>query len=73
MGFVTHQFDVWHFVKNIKKRLHKVGKNKSCENLQKWTKSIPNQRNGDEELLPEKWLNILFHVQNIHKWRTGEP
>ena len=80
MGFVTHQFDVWHFVKNIKKRLHKVGKNKSCENLQKWTKSIPNHFwfacatcNGDEESLPEKWLNILFHVQNIHKWRTGEP
>ena len=26
----------------IKKRLHKIGKNKSCENLQKWTKSRSN-------------------------------
>ena len=39
---ITHQFDVWHFIKNIKKRLQKVGKNKSCENLQKWAKSISN-------------------------------
>ena len=75
---ITHQFDVWHFVKNIKKRLHKVGKNKSCENLQKWTKSISNHFwwtcttcKGDEKLLREKWLSVLFHVQNIHKWRTG--
>ena len=39
---ITHQFNVWHFVKNIKKRLHKVDKNKLCENPQKWTKSILN-------------------------------
>ena len=40
---ISHQFDVWHFVKNIKKRLHhKVGKNKLCEHLQKWTKSMSN-------------------------------
>ena len=32
---ITHQFDVWHFVKNIKKILNKVAKNKLCENLQK--------------------------------------
>ena len=63
----------------MKKRLHKVGKNKSCENLQKWTISISNHFwwacatcKGDEELLREKWLSVLFHVQNIHKWRTGE-
>ena len=28
---IIHQFDVWHFVKN-----------KLCENLQKWKKSISN-------------------------------
>ena len=76
---ITHQFNVWHFVKSIKKRLHKVGKNKSCENPQKWTKSILNHFwracatcKGDEELLHEKLLSILVHVQNIHKWRTGK-
>ena len=39
-SIIIHQFDVWHFVKNIRKRLHKFCKNKSCENLQKWTQSI---------------------------------
>ena len=69
---ITHQFDVWYFVKNIKKRLHKAGKNKLCEDLQKWTKSISNHFwwacatcKWKEELLHEKWLSILFHVQNI--------
>ena len=63
----------------IKKRLHKIGKNKSCENLQKWTKSRSNHFQwacatckGDKELLREKWLSVLFHVQNIYKWRTGK-
>ena len=58
---LTHQFDVWHFVYNIKKRLHKVGENKSC------TKSISNHFwwasatcKGDEELLHEKWLSFYF-------------
>ena len=27
---------------------------------------------GDEELLREKWLIVLFHVQNIHQWRTSK-
>ena len=73
---ITHQFNVWHFAKNIKKRLHKFAKNKSCENLQKWTKSISNHFwlacATCKELLREKWLCVLFHVQNIHKWRTGK-
>ena len=32
---ITHQFDTWYLVKNIKKRLHQLSKNKSSENLQK--------------------------------------
>ena len=74
---IPHQFDVWHFVKNIKKRLHhKVGKNKLCEHLQKWTKSMSNHWwacatcKGDKELLREKWLSVLFHVQNSLKMWT---
>ena len=71
---ITHQFDVWHFAKNIKKKLHAVSKKKSCSILQKWIKSISNHfwwtcatSRGDEELLHEKWLTVLFHVQNIHQ------
>ena len=66
---ITHQFDVWHFAKNIKKKLH----------AQKWIKSISNHfwwacatSRGDEELFCEKWLRVLFHVQNIHQWRTSK-
>ena len=76
---ITHQFDVWHFAKNIKKKLHVVSKKKSCSILQKWIKSISNHfwwacatSRGDEELLHEKWLSVLFHVQNIHQWRTSK-
>ena len=70
---ITHQSDVWHFAKYIKKKLHAVSKKKSCSILQKWIKSISNDfwwacatSRGDEELLREKWLSALFHVQNIH-------
>ena len=51
------------------KRLHQVGKNKSCKNLQKWTKSISNHFwwacatcKGDEQLLREKWLSVLLQM-----------
>ena len=27
---------------------------------------------GEEELLREKWLRVLFHIQDKHKWRTGK-
>lgn len=76
---ITHQFDVWHFAKNIKKKIDAVSKKKSCTILQKWRKSISNHfwwacatSEGDEELLREKWLSVLFHIQNKHKWRTGK-
>ena len=76
---ITHQFDVWHFPKNIKKKLHAVSKKKSCSILQKWIKSISNHfwwacatSRGDKELLREKWLSVLFHVQNIHQWGTSK-
>ena len=70
---ITHQFDVWHFVKKHK-RLHQVGKNKSCENLQKWTKSISNHFwwacatcKGGEELLREKWLSVLLQTNVLNR------
>ena len=76
---ITHQFDVWHFAKNIKKKLHAVGKKKSCSILQKWIKSISNHfwwacatSRGDKKLLQEKWLSVLFHFQNIHQRRTSK-
>ena len=72
---INHQFDVWHFVKNIKKKLLAASKKSSCKIIEKWIKSIGNHFwwscatcNGDAELLREKWISVLF--QNKHTW-TG--
>ena len=35
---IDHQFDVWHFVKNIKKRLRTAAKKASCKIIEKWIK-----------------------------------
>jgi len=74
---LSHQFDVWHFVKNIKKKLLEASKKASCRELKKWMKSITNHLwwacatcGDDEELLREKWTSVLFHIQNKHRW-TG--
>ena len=39
---INHQFDVWHFVKNIKKKLINASQKASCNILSKWVKSIGN-------------------------------
>ena len=73
----VHQFDVWHFAKNIKKKLRTASKKSSCKIIEKWIKSIGNHFwwacamcEDDPELLLEKWISVLFHIQNIHEW-TG--
>ena len=74
---INHQFDVRHFVKNIKKKLLAASKKSSCKIIEKWIKLIGNHFlwsyatcNGDAELLREKWISVLFHIQNKHTW-TG--
>ena len=64
---IDHQFDVWYFVKNIKKRLCTAAKKASCKIIKKWIKSIENHLwwacatcEGDVELLHEKWISVLF-------------
>ena len=73
---IEHQFDVWHFSKNIKKKLLAASKKRNCNALTKWIKSIINHFwwacatcNGEEELLKEKWTSVIFHVQNKHSRR----
>ena len=48
-----------------------------CKLLSKWVKSIGNHlqwvrttSEGDVELLREKWISILLHIQGKHEW-TG--
>ena len=74
---INHQFDVWHFGKNIKKMLLTTAKKKSCNELNNWIRSVINHLwwacatcENDEEMLREKWTSVIFHVQNKHSW-TG--
>ena len=76
---INHQFDVWYFSKNIKSKLIAVDKKSFCAALQKWSKSIINlflwacaTSQDNEQLLREKWVSVLFHVQNKHSWTTGD-
>lgn len=39
---LSHQFDVWHFAKNIKKRLAEKAKLKKHADLQPWIQSVSN-------------------------------
>ena len=71
---MTHQFDVWHFAKNIKKMLLAACKKSSCKILEKWIKSIGNYFwwscatcEGDAQILRERWISVLFHIQNKHR------
>ena len=72
---IKHQRDVWHVGKNIKKKLVKSGKKKANADLQPWIKAIINHFwwccascEGNVIMLKEKWLSILNHVCNKHKW-----
>ena len=74
---IEHQYDVWHFVKSVIKRLHKVTKKKDMQELRAWIPSIANHLwwcaascKGDAVLLMEKWQSIQHHIVNIHRW-TG--
>ena len=74
---ICHQFDIWHVSKNIKQKILKASKKKSCSILIKWLNSICNHFwwacttcEGNEILLQEKWTTVIFHIQNIHFW-TG--
>ena len=72
---IKHQFDVWHVGKNIKKKLLKLAKKITCSDLKPWIKAVINHFwwscsscNGNVKELKEKWISILCHVTNKHRW-----
>jgi hypothetical protein len=75
---IIHQFDVWHVGRNIKKKLSKMAKKKECQELNQWIKAIINHFwwcsascNGNAEELKEKWVSILYHITDRHRWEDG--
>ena len=72
---INHQFDIWHFVKIVSKKIRKASKKKGCQILLEWLPAISNHLwwsasscNGDVVLLREKWTSILYHIVNRHMW-----
>ena len=72
---ISHQFDVWHFIKSTCKRIWKAAKNKDCGLLAEWLPSISRHfwwavatSEGNHELLREKWRSVLNHIVNRHAW-----
>ena len=74
---IKHQFDVWHFAKNIKKKIVKKSKLKSCSELFDWVKAIVNHFwwccascGGNAQELKEKWVSNISHNQSA---QLGKP
>jgi len=75
---INHQFDVWHFAKNITKRLHLKAQKKGATELMPWIHSVSNHLywcsetcGRDSQLLKEKWISCVHHIVNRHHW-NGE-
>ena len=70
---INHQFDVWHLVKSVRKKLHSVSHKKLNSDLSPWSQSICNHLwwcaancGGDADLLEESWTSVVHHIANIH-------
>ncbi|XP_052767644.1 uncharacterized protein LOC128208215 isoform X2 [Mya arenaria] len=70
----AHSFDVWHIGKAVKKKLLALSKEKDCNIVCKWMKSITNHlywsaasSQGEEgSMIAAKWTSVVNHVQDIH-------
>ena len=74
---IAHQFDLWHLIKAVLKKLWAKARTAACKDLAKWIQIIANHLwwcaaacNGDLKLLLEMWRSMLHHVTNRHTW-TG--
>ncbi|XP_012712054.2 uncharacterized protein LOC105920934 [Fundulus heteroclitus] len=69
---IQHFYDAWHVEKGLTKKLTKIGKEKDCELVQKWVRSIRNHiywtatssTSGPEKLA--KWQSLVNHIQDVH-------
>lgn len=76
---ISHQFDIWHFTKSIKKKLSKHAKGKGKADLNDWIKSVINHIwwccatcDNNFEVLKEKWLSVLSHIRGVHTFKGNK-
>lgn len=72
---IQHQFDLWHLVKSVLKKLWAKSKQKGYGELAPWIQSISNHLwwcaancEGSVQKLREMWLSILSHITNRHRF-----
>ena len=59
----------------LKKKLRSLAKEKECDLVAEWSKSIINHlywtaassQNQSPDMMEEKWLSVCNHIQNIHE------
>jgi hypothetical protein len=68
---IVHEYDLWHIIKSIRKKLSKSGN----KQLIQWLPAIANHLwfcvatcEGSVSKLKTKWLSILYHISNRHEW-----
>ncbi|KAK7169928.1 hypothetical protein R3I94_000230 [Phoxinus phoxinus] len=73
--FIHHEFDIWHVVKGLLKKLLSLSRYKDNRDLQPWIKCICNHLwyccsscGGETEDLIWKWKSILHHISGEHSW-----
>lgn len=72
---ICHQYDIWHRVKNIRKKLEKILKKMAFQEIMPWIRAIANHFwwccsncGNDVAKLKDMWTSILFHIRDIHHW-----
>ena len=72
---IEHEYDLWHIVKGINKKMLSSGE----KDLIRWTHAVATHMwycvstcNDDVTLLKEKWISILHHSTNVHRWTTAD-
>ncbi|XP_051988843.1 uncharacterized protein LOC127648291 [Xyrauchen texanus] len=73
--FIRHEFDIWHVVKGLLKKLLSLSRYMYNRDLQPWIKCICNHLwyscatcGGDPDDLIRKWKSILRHICGEHIW-----